>query len=126
MNGGLGVNVLNPGTGAYTSRMVFKSRGRIVFLPVDDIRWIQAEENYVRLHTSDQSHLLRETIGKIESRLDPRSFLRIHRSSIVNLQYVKEVKNEADGDANVLLLSGEKIPMSRSYRARLQKLMNVS
>ena len=126
MNGGLGVNVLNPGTGAYTSRMVFKSRGRIVFLPVDDIRWIQAEENYVRLHTADQSHLLRETIGKIESRLDPRSFLRIHRSSIVNLQYVKEVKNEADGDANVLLLSGEKIPMSRSYRARLQKLMNVS
>ena len=126
INGGMGTNVLNPGTGAYTSRMVFKSRGRIVFLPVDDIRWIQAEENYVRLHTSDQSHLLRESIGKLEGRLDPRSFLRIHRSSIVNLHYVKEVKNEADGDASVLLSSGEKIPMSRSYRARLQKLMNVS
>jgi two-component system LytT family response regulator len=124
MNGG--VNVLNPGTGGYTTRMVFKSRGRIVFLPVDDIRWVQAEENYVRLHTSEQSHLLRETIGKLEGRLDPRSFLRVHRSSIVNLRYVKEVKNEADGDASVSLISGEKIPMSRSYRARIQKLMNVS
>jgi two-component system, LytTR family, response regulator len=124
--GDVGGNALNPGAGAYTTRMVFKSRGRIVFLPVDDIRWIQSEENYVRLHTSDQSHLLRETIGKIEGRLDPRSFMRVHRSAIVNLHYVKEVKNEADGDANVLLISGERIPMSRSYRARIQKLLNVS
>lgn len=122
----VGGNALNAGSGAYTTRMVFKSRGRIVFLPVEDIRWIAAEENYVRLHMADQSHLLRETIGKLEGRLDPQSFLRVHRSAIVNLQYVKEVKNEPDGDANVLLMSGQKIPMSRSYRSRIQKLMNFS
>ncbi len=116
----------NSGIERYTTRMVFKSRGRILFLSVEDIRWIEAEENYVKLHTSDQSHLLRESIGRLEGRLDPQSFLRVHRSAIVNLHHVKEVKNSADGDANVLLMSGEKIPMSRSYRSRIQRLTKVS
>ena len=107
----------------YASRMVFKSRGRILFLLVKEIRWIEAEENYVRIHAASESHLLRETIGRLEARLDPANFLRVHRSSIVNLQYVKEVKNEADGDATVVLKSGEKIAMSRSYRSRIQRLI---
>jgi len=109
----------------YTTRMVFKSRGRILFLLVKEIRWIAAEENYVRIHAANESHLLRETIGRLESRLDPLNFLRVHRSSIVNLHYVKEVRSEADGDATVVLISGEKIPMSRSYRSRMQRLMKV-
>lgn len=107
----------------YTTRMVFKSRGRILFLSVDDIRWIEAQENYVRICTGKDSHLLRETIGSIESRLDPDAFLRVHRSAIVNLHHVKEVKNEADGDATVVLKTGEEVPMSRSYRSRIQKLI---
>jgi two-component system, LytTR family, response regulator len=107
----------------YTTRMVFKSRGRILFLSVDDIRWIEAQENYVRICTGKDSHLLRETIGNLESRLDPNSFLRVHRSAIVNLHHVKEVKNEADGDATVVLKSGEQVPMSRSYRSKIQKLL---
>jgi two-component system, LytTR family, response regulator len=109
----------------YTTRMVFKSRGRILFLSVDDIRWIEAQENYVRICTGKDSHLLRETIGSLESRLDPNSFLRVHRSAIVNLHYVKEVKNESDGDATVVLKSGEKVPMSRSYRAKIQKSLKL-
>jgi two-component system, LytTR family, response regulator len=109
----------------YTTRMVFKSRGRILFLSVDDIRWIEAQENYVRICTGKDSHLLRETIGSLESRLDPNSFLRVHRSAIVNLHYVKEVKNESDGDATVVLRSGEKVPMSRSYRAKIQKSLKL-
>ena len=109
----------------YTTRMVFKSRGRILFLSVDDIRWIEAQENYVRICTGKDSHLLRETIGSMESRLDPNSFLRVHRSAIVNLHYVKEVKNESDGDATVVLKSGEQVPMSRSYRAKIQKTLKL-
>jgi two-component system, LytTR family, response regulator len=109
----------------YTTRMVFKSRGRILFLSVDDIRWIEAQENYVRICTGKDSHLLRETIGNLESRLDPNSFLRVHRSAIVNLHHVKEVKNEADGDATVVLKSGEQVPMSRSYRSKIQKLLKL-
>jgi len=109
----------------YATRLVFKSRGRILFLPIHEIRWIEAEENYVRICTASESHLLRETIGHLESRLDPQLFLRVHRSAIVNLHCVKEVRNEPDGDATVVLLSGERIAMSRSYRARIQKLLKV-
>ena len=108
----------------YTTRIVFKSRGRILFLPVTDIRWISAEENYVRISTGTESHLLRETMARLEKRLDPEMFLRVHRSSIVNLQHVKEVRSEADGDSTVLLISGERIPMSRSYRARIQEWLH--
>jgi two-component system LytT family response regulator len=109
----------------YTARMVFKSRGRILFLSVDDIRWIEAQENYVKICTGKDAHLLRETIGSLENRLDPSSFLRVHRSAIVNLHHVKEVKNEPDGDAIVVLKSGEQVPMSRSYRSKIQKLLNL-
>jgi len=101
------------------------ARGRILFLPVEDIRWIEAEENYVRVCTGGESHLLREAIGHMETQLDPETFLRVHRSFIVNLHYVKEVKNEPDGDAIVLMVTGEKIAMSRSYRSRIHKLMKA-
>jgi len=103
----------------YTSRIVFKSRGRILFLPVSDIRWIGAEENYVRISTGTETHLLRETMASMEKRLDPSLFMRVHRSAIVNLQYVKEVRAEARGDFIVQLQSGQKISMSRSYYSRM-------
>jgi two-component system LytT family response regulator len=112
------------GSGEYKNRIVFKSRGRIVFLPVEDIRWIGAEENYVRITTGNESHLLRETMARLETTLDPEVFLRVHRSSIVNLHYVKEVKSDADGESIVVLTSGEKIAMSRGYRTRIQKLLH--
>ena len=84
--------------GAYNPRIVFKSRGRVLFLAVSDIRWISAEENYIRICTGAETHMLRETMTSIEQRLDPRLFLRIHRSAIVNLRYVKEVRSEQRGD----------------------------
>src|SRR5258708_23374557 len=106
-------------TSPYTTRMVFKSRGRILFLPVEDIRWIEAEENYVRVCSGGESHLLREAIGHMETRLDPETFLRLHRSFIVNLHYVKEVKNEPYGDATALMVTGEQIAMNRRDRSRI-------
>jgi len=108
----------------YTMRIVFKSRGRILFLPVDEIRWIAAEENYVRICTGNESHLLRDTMARLETRLDPNIFLRVHRSSIVNLHYVKEVKNDPDGESLVVLTTGEVVAMSRSYRSRVYKLLH--
>lgn len=103
----------------YTKRIVFKSRGRILFLPISDIRWIGAEENYVRICTESETHLLRETMTHLEEKLDPQMFLRVHRSSIVNLHYVKEVRTEKDGEVAVMLVNGQKIAMSRSYRSRI-------
>jgi two-component system LytT family response regulator len=101
------------------TRIVFKSRGRILFLPVADIRWIGAEENYVRLCTGPETHLLRETMSHLEGRLDSRVFLRVHRSFIVNLNYVKEVRTEQDGESVVVMTDGQKVAMSRAYRSRI-------
>lgn len=108
-----------PPVSFYTNRIIFKSRGRILFLPVSDIRWIGAEGNYVRLCTATESHLLRETMARLEERLDPRGFLRVHRSFIVNLQYVKEVRREANGDSVVIMDRGNKVALGRSYRSLL-------
>ena len=104
---------------AYTNRIVFKSRGRILFLPVSEIRWIGAEENYVRLCTERETHLLRETMAHLEERLDPHLFMRVHRSFIVNLQYVKEVRTEHDGESYVIMIDGQRVAMSRSYKSRI-------
>lgn len=108
----------------YSNRIVFKSRGRILFLPVSEILWITAEENYVRICTGNATHLLRDTMNAMEQRLDPQSFLRVHRSAIVNLNYVKEVRTESHGDFMVHLVNGHKLAMSRGYRARLGHLLN--
>ncbi|RZU41929.1 LytR/AlgR family response regulator transcription factor [Edaphobacter modestus] len=110
----------SPNGTPYTTRIVFKSKGRILFLPVSEICWIGAEENYVRICTNSETHLLRETMTHLEEKLDPNTFLRVHRSSIVNLQYVKEVRPEVDGEYGVHLLNGQKISMSRTYRSRIK------
>jgi two-component system LytT family response regulator len=107
----------------FSARLVFKSHGRIIFLPVSDIRWIGAEENYVRVCTDTEEHLLRETMAHIEQRLDPEMFLRVHRSSIVNLHHVKEIRSEPNGDFTVVLVDGQKLPMSRGYRSRITELL---
>lgn len=107
----------------YADRIVFKSRGRILFLPVSEIRWIGAEENYVRICTGTESHLLRETMASTEKRLDPRQFLRVHRSAIVNLRFIREVRTEGKGDFVVHLLNGQKVAMSRSYHSRIGELL---
>lgn len=109
------------GANPYANRIVFKSRGRILFLPVSSIHWIGAEENYVRICTERESYLLREPIGRLEEKLDPQLFLRVHRSSIVNLQFVKEVRTESAGEAVVILLNGQRLSMSRSYRSRINE-----
>jgi two-component system LytT family response regulator len=119
-------NGASPAPGIYTNRIIFKSRGRILFLPVTDIRWIGAEGNYVRLCTATETHLLRETMARLESRLDPRGFLRVHRSFIVNLKYVKEVRREGSGESVVVLDNGQKVALGRSYRAYLNEQLHQS
>jgi two-component system, LytTR family, response regulator len=107
----------------YPTRLVFRSKGRILFLPVADIRWVGAEENYVRICTANETHLLRDTMTNFEAKLDPRCFLRVHRSAIVNLQYVKEFRSDSlDGDSFVLMLDGHKLPVSRGFRSRITSL----
>jgi two-component system, LytTR family, response regulator len=108
----------------YASRLVFKSKGRILFLPMTDIRWIGAEENYVRICADGENHMLRETMAHFETRLDPNCFIRVHRSAIVNLQHVKEIRTDSqEGESFVLMHDGQKVPMSRGYRTRISQLL---
>jgi two-component system LytT family response regulator len=108
---------------SHSDRIVLKSRGRLLFVPVAEIRWIAAEENYVRICTDTESHLLRETMTRIESKLPSQMFMRVHRSAIVNLKYVKEVRRESSGDFSVLLSNGQKVAMSRSHHSHIDSLI---
>lgn len=117
------VDSANGSSSRFISRIVFKSRGRILFLAVRDVYCIGAEENYVRLCTDSETHLLRETMSRIEEKLDPEKFMRVHRSYIVNLEFLKEVRTEKTGEMVVLLTNGQRIPMSRGCRTRLHTLL---
>lgn len=102
-------------------RLVVRSGGRIFFLRVEEIDWIEAADNYVCLHVGRESHLLRGTMASIEERLDPRKFLRIHRSTIVNLDRVRELAPLFHGDYAVRLRDGTELILSRTYREKLQE-----
>jgi two-component system LytT family response regulator len=104
-------------------RLVVKSEGRVVFLKMDEIDWIEAAANYVRLQAGSQSYLMREGISHIATRLDPSQFLRIHRSIIVNVNRIKELQPCNRGEYMVILTNGKELSCSRGYRARLQQLI---
>jgi two-component system LytT family response regulator len=103
-----------------TERLVVKSGGRLFFLRADEIDWIEAAGNYVRLHVGNTSHLLRETMNAIEGRLDPEKFFRIHRSRIVNMERIQELQPWLNGEYSVLLRTGTRLTLSRGYREKLQ------
>lgn len=104
-------------------RFVVKAGGRVFFVRAEEIDWIEAAGNYVRLHIGGDAHLFRETMSALESQLDPDLFFRIHRSHIVNIERVKELQPWFNGEYVVLLRSGARLTLSRGYRdALLAKL----
>ena len=108
----------------HLERLSIKSAGRIIFLSVDEIDWIEAADNYVQVHAGRESHLLHATMNGLESRLDPDKFLRIHRSAIVNVGRIKELHPMFHGEYRVVLKDGTKLTSGRRYRENLQKLLN--
>lgn len=104
-----------------SDRMVVKSGGRLFFLRADEIDWVEAAGNYVRLHVGAEAHLLRETMNSIEGRLDADTFFRIHRSRIVNIERIKELQPWFNGEYVVILRNGTKLTLSRGYREKLQE-----
>jgi two-component system LytT family response regulator len=100
-------------------RVVVRERDRLFFVAVADIVHLSAEGNYVRIHTAGESHLVRGTLADLEARLDPKRFARIHRSGIVNIEAIKEVRPHFHGDYIVTLKTGGTVRLSRRYQARL-------
>jgi two-component system LytT family response regulator len=100
----------------YAQRMAVRGNGRIRFVPVEEIEWIEAADNYVRLHAGGERHLLQETMASVEARLDPAEFARIHRCALVNLAKIRELQPTFNGEYSVLLHSGARLTLSRGYR----------
>ena len=104
-------------------RLLIRSAGRVYFVNVDDIEWAEAEGNYVSLHVGSESHLIRQTMSALEQRTDPQRFVRIHRSTLVNVARVKEIQPWFEGEYVAILSNGKRLNVSRPYRKQLTKLL---
>jgi two-component system LytT family response regulator len=100
-------------------RIVVRDRGSVFLLAHDDVDWIAAEGDYVRVHAAGRGHLVRDTMVALESRLDPARVARIHRSASVNLARVKEIRPYGDRDYLAVLRDGTRLKVSRTYRGKL-------
>lgn len=116
------LNEARPDRG-HIQRLVVPSGHRSIFIRTDDVDWIEAERNYIRIHVRGQAHLLRENMSRIESALDPSKFCRIHRSTIVNIDRIHAVESLARGEYLVTLHDGTKLTSGRSYRQNLYQVM---
>jgi two-component system LytT family response regulator len=112
--------------GPYLQRVMLKTGGRVIFLRVEEIDWIEAEGDYVRLHVRGDKHLLRDTMKRMEEQLDPAQFIRSHRSSIVNLDRIRELHPYFHGDYMIILKDGAELKLSRSRRQALEDRLGRS
>jgi len=109
-----------------SQRLVIKSGSRMLFLHPEKIEWVEAEKDYVRLHVGKETQLVRETMNDIEKKLESDRFVRVHRSTIVNLDYVKEMQPLPSGEYDIAMRDGTQLRLSRGYRARLMDLLRDS
>jgi two-component system LytT family response regulator len=108
---------------SFLTRFMVKLGGRAIFVSTADVDWIEADNYYIKLHVGDRAHLLRLSMKELEEKLDPKSFWRIHRSAIINLDRVKELRQHPNGEYVVLLKDGTELKLSRSRRERLHELL---
>lgn len=104
------------------SRLLIRRGDRAFFVATHAIRWIQADDDFVRLHVAGSSHKVRSTLTGLLARLDPQQFLRIHRSAIVNVAFIAEIRIPQNGACQVLLLDGTVLKLSRPFRTVAQEL----
>jgi two-component system LytT family response regulator len=106
----------------YLKRLAVRSAGKTVFVDADDIDWIEAAENYVQVHAGRTGHLIHVTMNTLEKSLDPETFVRIHRSVIVNVQRIKELQPALHGEYAITLANGVRLQSGRMYNAKLRAL----
>lgn len=117
------LETIKPGT-RYLERLVVKSKGRIFFLPVSEIDWIESADNYVSLHAGRETHLIRETLTRLETKLNPEEFLRIRHAAIVNVKRIRELRPLFKGEYEIVLQNGTKLTSSRRYRRHVEQLLS--
>ena len=107
------------------ARIIIKSAGQVLFLKISEIDWIEADDYYACLHVGARNHLLRRSLAELEQELDPASFCRIHRSAIVNVERIKTLRLNLDGEYNVVLENGSELSLSRRHRKELQSRLGA-
>ena len=112
-----------PQGGEPLRRFFIKQGGEVNFVPAEEVDWLEAVGYYTKIHAGRRSYLLRGNLGSIEARLDPKEFARIHRSTVVNLNRVRSLKDWFDGECLVVLLDGTELKVSRRHRRRLETLL---
>jgi len=110
----------------YLERIALKANGKIVFLNVTDIDWIEAAGVYIHIHVGDKTHLYRSSVAQMLERLDPARFIRLHRSAVVNTARILELYPRSHGDYTVVLQGGTELMMSRAYRTALEGWLRQS
>jgi len=108
----------------HLTRLAVKSRATTIFLEVDSVEWISAAENYVELHTGKAQHLIQVTLNRLASRLNPATFVRIHRSLIVNVKRIRSVEPQFHGEYLVTMVSGDQLRSGRTYHDALRHLVS--
>jgi two-component system, LytTR family, response regulator len=114
------------GRPSFVERLVIKSYGKIFFLRVDEIDWIEAQGKYELIHAGKQTHLIREGMNKLEAELDPKKFVRIHKSTIVNVDCIEQLQPLFHSDFRAILRNGTALTISRRYREKLEQLLGRS
>jgi two-component system, LytTR family, response regulator len=113
------------GSCAFRELIAVRSFKKISLMRVRDISWIQAQGDYLYIHSGAKRHLLHESLASLEKQLDPARFIRIHRSIIVNLGQIGEIQRSAEGDSVAVLSAGVKLPIGRLYRPKFLSLLRV-
>ena len=109
----------------YATRLMVKTAGRVIFIRTEEIDWIEAYDNYLRLHVGSKAHLLRQTMNDLEGALNPEQFARIHRSTMVNLDRIKELHPHFNGEHLVILQNGTELKLSRSRKEWLERRLGT-
>lgn len=111
------------GGARHLERFAIKEKGRIFFVKAQDVDWIEAQDNYVRLHCGKEAHLVRQKIGTLQEELNPARFARVHRGAIVNVERIRELQQWFHRDYRIVLRDGTVVPLGRSYREGLRRVL---
>ena len=112
-----------PGSPGQSELLLIKSRGRLLFLKMSDLKWVEAERDYIRLHMENETHFVRDTMSNFQHRLNSAEFIRIHRSTIVNVNKVVEILPLLGGEYTVVLRDKTQLTLSRRFRANLDDFL---
>ena len=107
----------------YLDRVIIRADGRITFLQTREIDWLEADDKYVHLHTGNGTRMVRQTLSAMEEQLDPRKFVRVHRSAMVNTDRIKELQPLFNGEHSLVLEDGTRLTLSRKYKDKLFELL---